>query len=607
MCGVHTAKFAVLMGGQTTMNNPGADATASTIDPVTLEVLRGQLDSAAQEMQVTILKSSHSTIVSESLDATSALFDKDGRTVAQAVAIPIHLGVLAELGRRFAKAYPEGVAKPGDIYAINDPYAGGTHLPDIGVAAPVFHDDHLAGYVVTMTHHQDVGGSVPGSTAVKVHDHFAEGLRIPMLRLVYSGQRNEDVLNLMMANSRTPDNMRGDLAAQMAACSTGVNRFEEIFARWGAETVENAMSSLLEYAERLTRIEIEKIPDGEYEFTDYLDDDGSSPDAEPIPFHCKMTVEGSNLHFDFTGTGHQVATAINNVPYSAVSGIFYAVRTLTGDAAPNNDGCYRPVSYHMPLGTILNPRFPAPINARSVSLRRIVDTVLGVIAKAVPERMTAANCGQSSLIHIGTVLESSGRRVVATVGGPWMGGMGARATKDGIDVTDHDASNVFHLPIEVSEAELPIRFHQVELWQDSGGAGKWRGGLGYVEEFEWLSGEGVTTMRRDRHRFPPWGLQGGHDGPLCRTELVRAGEAPKPLQSKGVLVLRPGDRMRLWTTGSGGHGSPLEREPQRVLDDVLDERVSLQSARDVYGVVIRDHEVDLQATERRRTEMSALT
>ena len=579
-------------------------AAPEAIDPVTLEVLRGQLDSAAQEMQLTILKSSHSTIVSESLDATSAVFDRDGRTVAQAVAIPIHLGVLAELGRRFAAAYPSGVAEPGDIYAINDPYAGGTHLPDIGVAAPVFHADELVGYVVTMTHHQDVGGSVPGSTAVKVHDHFAEGLRIPMLRLVHGGERNEDVLNLMMANSRTPGNMRGDLSAQMAACNTGVRRLGEIYARWGTDTVSRGMVSLLEYAERLTRLEIEKIPDGEYEFTDYLDDDGSSPDAAPIPFHCKMTVSGSDLKFDFTGTGAQVRTAINNVPYSAVSAIFYVVRTLTGDAAPNNDGCYQPVTCHMPTGSILNPEFPAPINARGVSLRRIVDTVLGVMAEAIPDRMPAANCGQSSLIHIGTVLES-GRRVVATVGGPWMGGMGARSTKDGIDCTDHDASNVFHLPIEVSEAELPVRFHRVELWEDSGGAGKWRGGLGYVEEFEWLRGEGATTMRRDRHRFAPWGLEGGEAGPLCRTEIVRAGKAPQALQSKGVLQLDPGDRLRLWTTGSGGHGSPLEREPQRVLDDVLDGRVSAEAATAAYAVVIRDGKVDTQATEALRAERAA--
>ena len=574
------------------------------MNPVTLEVLRGQLDSAAQEMQVTLLKSSYSTIVSESLDATSALFDSTGNTVAQAVSIPIHLGVLAELGRRFAVAYPAGTAQPGDIYAINDPYSGGTHLPDIAVAAPVFFADELCGYVVTMTHHQDIGGSVPGSTAIKVHDHFAEGLRIPMIRLVKGGEPDEDIIALMMANSRTPDNIRGDLSAQMAACRTGVERFAAIFEHWGTATVNEGMAELLDYAERLTRSEITKIPDGEYRFEDYMDDDGSSPDAEPIPFRVTMTVKGSDIHFDFTGTGAQVKTAINNVPYSAISSIYYVIRTLTGDAAPNNDGCYRPVTVHLPKGSIVNPEFPAPINARAVCLRRVIDTVLGVMAQAIPERMTAAHCGQSSLIHVGTVTPE-GKRVVATVGGPWMGGMGARANKDGIDVTDHDASNVFHMPVETSEAELPLRFRHVGLWTDSGGAGRYRGGLGYREEFEWLAGEGTTTVRRDRHKFAPWGLQGGLGGPHCRTMLAKDGEAPEALSPKGVFELHPGDRMLLWTTGSGGHGSPLDRDPELVLDDVLDERVSAEAAEEHYGVVVRNGRLDAEKTRRKRATLSA--
>jgi N-methylhydantoinase B len=573
------------------------------MNPVTLEVLRGQLDSAAEEMQVTLLKSSYSTIISESLDATSALFDHDGRTVAQAVSIPIHLGVLAELGRRFAAAYPEGKAVPGDVYAINDPYSGGTHLPDIAVASPVFFADKLVGYVVTMTHHQDIGGSVPGSTAIKVFDHFSEGLRIPMIRIVKGGEPDQDIIDLMMANSRTPNNIRGDLNAQLASCRTGVARFAEIFRRWGVAIVSEGISELLAYAERLTRAEIEKIPDGDYDFEDFMDDDGSGPEADPIRFFVKMSVSGSNIHFDFTGTGDQVKTAINNVPYSAISSVFYAVRTLTGDAAPNNDGCYRPVSVHLPEGSIVNPRFPAPINARAVCLRRVIDTVLGAMAQAIPNRMTAAHCGQSSLIHIGTVDEQTGRRIVATVGGPWMGGMGARSNKDGIDVTDHDASNVFHMPIETSEAELPIRFHKVGLWKDSGGAGKWRGGLGYEEEFEWLQGEGIATVRRDRHKFAPWGLLGGNGGPHCKTRIVRSGTEAVDLPSKGVYELKPGDRIQLWTTGSGGHGVPLRRDPERVRSDVRDERISENSALDTYGVVMSNGAVDLNATSARRAEL----
>ena len=297
----------------------GVSGKQKQVDPVTLEVLRGQLDSVAAEMQLIILKCSHSSIVSESLDATSALFDRQGRTIAQAVAIPIHLGVLAELGRRFAAAYPQGAAEPGDVYAINDPYAGGTHLPDFAVAAPVFFAAELVGYVVTMTHHQDIGGSVPGSTAVRVHDHFSEGLRVPMVRLVAGGRRNEDLLALMFANSRTPQNMRGDLNAQIAACEMGVERSRVLFQRWGAATVEAAVEALLNYAERLARREIEQIPDGDYEFEDFMDDDGTGPNARPVRFKLKVSVAGSSIHFDLhrhcPAGGRRPSTTCRHPPY----------------------------------------------------------------------------------------------------------------------------------------------------------------------------------------------------------------------------------------------------------------------------------------------------
>lgn len=554
------------------------------MDPISLEVLKGRLDGIVQEMQVTLLNCSHSSIVSESLDATSSIFNRMGMTVAQAVALPIHLGVLTEIGHRMAAAYPEGVAQDGDVYVMNDPYAGGTHLPDIAIGAPAFVDGRLVGYVLTLTHHQDIGGSVPGSTAVKVHDHFAEGLRLPLLRLAHGGTMNDAVLAIMMANSRTPANVRGDVGAQLAACRTGLSRFQALFGTWEQDEVETGMTALLDYAERLTRAEIAKIKPGRYEFFDYLDDDGSSADAEPLKIAVCMEVTGDRIHFDFTGTADQVKTAINNVPYSAISAVYYAVRTLTSDAAPNNEGCYRPVSVHLPVGSIVNPTFPAPINARAVSLRRVNDAIMGVMGKALPERMTAANCGQSSLIHFGAVNERSGERIVATLGGPWMGGMGARNGKDGIDVTDHDLSNVFHLPVEVSEAELPVLFHRVELWQDSGGAGRWRGGLGYHVEAEWLRGEAAVTMRRDRHKFQPWGLAGGHSGPSCKTLFQHAGQRPEAIASKGSFAMHPGDRILLWTTGSGGYGDPLDRDPQAVIDDVADGRVSPEQAREIYRI-----------------------
>lgn len=571
------------------------------MDPISLEVLKGRLDGIVQEMQVTLLNCSHSSIVSESLDATSSIFNRFGHTVAQAVALPIHLGVMTEIGHRMAATYPEGVAEEGDLYIMNDPYTGGTHLPDIAVGAPTFVDGKLVGYVLTLTHHQDIGGSVPGSTAVNVHDHFAEGLRLPLMRLAKAGTMNEAVLAIMMANSRTPANVRGDLGAQLAACRTGLSRFEALFETWNQEEVEAGMTALLDYAERLTRAEIAKIKPGRYEFCDYLDDDGSSADAPPLKIAVSMEVRGDTLHFDFTGTADQVKTAINNVPYSAISAVYFAVRTLTSDAAPNNEGCYRPVTVHLPVGSLINPTFPAPINARAVSLRRVNDAIMGVMGKALPERMTAANCGQSSLIHFGTVNERTGERIVATLGGPWMGGMGARNGKDGIDVTDHDLSNVFHLPIEISEAELPVLFHRVQLWQDSGGAGRWRGGLGYHVEAEWLRGEAAVTMRRDRHKFQPWGLAGGLSGPACKTLFQRAGGTAEAIASKGSFPMHPGDRILLWTTGSGGYGDPRDRDRQAVIDDLADGRISAEQARKTYGL---DDHAD-PAQENRKAHASA--
>jgi N-methylhydantoinase B len=493
------------------------------------------------------------------------------------------------------------------LYVINDPYAGGTHLPDIAIASPIFHQGRVIGYVATMSHHADVGGSAPGSvSAVGVYDHFAEGLRIPMIRIGVGGAMLEDVLSLITANSRTPFNMRADLRAQSAACGVGLERLQLLFEEKGAPQVEAGMDWLLDYADRLTRQEIESIPDGRYTFTDYLDDDGSGPEAKPVPICVAMTVNGSTLHFDFTGTGAQVRTAINNVPYSVISVVYFLVRTLVSETAPNNDGCYRGVTVHIPEGTILNPRFPAPVAARGASLRRVIDALYGVMALAIPEKMTGANCGQSSLIQIGTH-DDAGKFSVGVLGGPFMGGMGARADKDGIDCTDHDCSNAFNMPIEVCEAALPILFHRLELWTDSGGAGRSRGGLGYHLDAEWQRGEGMASLKRERQKFAPWGICGGQSAPLCRTMLSSAGQPPQPLTPKSQTTLHPGDRLLLWTTGSGGYGEPERRDAQRVLDDVLDGRVSEAAALHDYKVVIHSGAVDADATAARRDCLTGST
>lgn len=567
------------------------------IDPITLEVLRGRLDAAVDEVQDVLLRSSFSTIVTEGGDATAAIFDARGQTIAQACAIPIHLGTLSLLGKRFAAEFPPGKAESGDLYVINDPYDGGTHLPDIAIASPVFLGDQLIGYVASMTHHQDIGGVAPGSVASNPYDLLAEGIRIPMTRLAQAGHVNENLLNLLIANSRSPKNLRGDIEAQIASCRTGERRFHAIVERMGLAKSEQGFAALLDYSETLTRAAILKVPDGEYEFEDWLDDDGLSADCPPVRVFVKITVSGSEVNFDFTGTDPQVRSSINCVPSSSLSVVYYIIRTLTGDQAPNNDGCYRPITAVLPEGSLVNPTFPAPVAARGVGLLRVVDVVFGAMAKAVPERMVAAGSGHATVIPAGGHDKSTGERFLGSLGGPLRSGTGARASKDGIDVSDHGLSNAYHIPLEVAEIRLPLLYKRLELWQDSGGPGKWRGGLGFVMEVEWARGEAVMSFRLERQKYQPYGIEGGGPSPSCRLEIARNDGFVDQLYGKAVSTFYAGDSFTVWSTGGGGFGSPFERPPHLVLDDVLDERVSLEAARQDYGVVITEGSIDVESTE----------
>jgi N-methylhydantoinase B/oxoprolinase/acetone carboxylase alpha subunit len=574
------------------------------MDGISLEVLYGKLSSISEEMQLIILKSAHSRMVNEACDATSALLDAKGRNISQAVSIPIHLGCLTVLGKLLADTYPQGKAQEGDCYIVNDPYSGGTHLPDIAIASPAFIGSKLIGYATVMIHHQDIGGLLPGSASVYAHDLYSEGLRIKLTKIVEAGDLNSDLLGLMKSNSRTPETLQGDLLAQIAAGTMGATRMTALASEYGIKSFNHGVETLLDYTEKLTREEIRNIPDGEYEFEDWVDNDGSIENSKPLKIFVKMIVDNTNIKFDFEGSSPQVKTAINNVPSSATSAVMFGIRTLTGDKSPDNEGGFRPLSINFPEGSIVNPTFPAPVASRSVSLRRVVDVILGVLSKALPDRYPAANCGQASVIYCGTIDDNTNQRIVGAIGGPWMGGMGARPGKDGIDTTDHDASNVYHVPLEVSEAELPIRFNKMQLWTDSGGPGKWRGGLGFYSEVEWLRGKATASLRRDRHKFRPWGLAGGYPGPECKTALKKKNTVKgKIIPGKSQIELNEGDILQLWTTGSGGHSDPLERDEKLVLDDYLNNKISFSAVKDIYGVVIEANKVDLDKTKRLRQKL----
>ena len=564
-----------------------------TSDPITTEVVRGLLDSAAEEVQQVLYKVSHSPLITDARDTTSALFDANGRTIAQATAVPCHLGCLHDLGRLFAKEFNE-TAEDGDIYIHNDPYNGGTHLPDLAIVSPVIINSKLIGYVATMSHHADIGGFAPGSVNFAAKDLHAEGLILSMATLIKAGKVNESLFDTILANSRVPDALKGDLGGQIAACFTGVKRYKEIIAKIGYKKVIECVESLLDYAETFTRNEIKKIPNGEYYFEDFLDDDSLGSNSKPVKICLTLKVKGSNLEFDFEGTDQQVDIAINNVPSCPNSVVYYAVRTLTGDRVPNNEGSFRPIKIKLPKGSIVNSHFPAPVAVRGITLKRVEDVVCGVMAKALPERMTAAHSGQYTMVNfVGKDLY--GNRIQGHMGGPYAGGHGARSSKDGIDVTEHGATNGSPVPLEVSESKLPILFKKSSLWTDSGGAGTWRGGLGYTAEVQWNGGECYGSFRRDRMKFKPWGIEGGHSSPLCKTVVMKKNKKYS-LPGKVDYPLSHGDVIQIHTTGSGGFGDPAKRQPELVLQDLLNKKISPTAAKKIYKVAIKKNKVDKKGT-----------
>jgi N-methylhydantoinase B len=583
----------------------GHDVERVATDPITLEVIRNRLDVIAEEMQTTLLKSAFSPIIREAADASAAIFDIQGQTLAQAAALPAHLGMLLPAVQSIVARFPVNTMQPGDLYILNDPFDGGTHLPDIAVVMPVFVDDEIAALTASLAHHQDVGGKTPGSTPPDATEIFAEGLIIPPLKLHDRGEPNRTLLSLIERNVRIPYIVLGDIDAQISCVRTGARRIAELARTYSLGVLHQAFDELLDLAERMTRASILAIPDGIYRFHDYVDGDGFDGER-PLRIAASVTVSGSNIHVDFSGTDGQARNSINSVPSSTMAIVYYIVRAITDPATPNNHGCYRVIDATLPPGTLVNPRKPAAVSVRTVTIKRVVDVLIGCFAQAIPERIHAASNGQLTSMKIGGQDPRTGRPYVVNAGVPTAGGMGARPTKDGIDVIDTDLSNMMSPPVEATEQDYPIRLHSIRLWTDSGGAGRQRGGLGYIAEWELLRGEATLSQRRDRHLLPPWGLLGGHPAPVCRTQLIRASSEVTEVKSKEVLYLRAGDRLLIRTTGGAGYGDPLTRDPACVREDVLERRVSRERAAADYGVVLTDDDlVDVDATARLRSRRSA--
>ena len=540
-----------------------------TLDPITVEVTRHKLEGIANEMQSTLLRSSFSPIVKEGLDASAGLFTADGQTLAQACAIPIHLATLIPVLQKIIETFPPATMHPEDTFLLNDPYTGGTHLPDIALVQPIIVDGRLVAFSAAMTHHQDIGGMSAGSVPTNATEIYQEGLRLPPLKFRDAGKLNETLVAIIRQNVRIPDTVMGDINAQLAACSIGVRRITELTRKFGHDALTGLFSELLDRSEIMTRKALAKIPQGTYRYVDYLDNDGVDLD-KPIRIEVAVTVGQSGIHIDFTGTSPQVRGPMNCVPSGSLAAACFAIRALTDPAIPTNAGCFRPISLHLPEGSLVNPVEPAPVNARTSTIKRITGCIVSALANILPDRIPAPSAGEMALVAFGG-RQPTGENFVT--GDLIASGSGASATSDGVDVIETDATNCMNLPAEAMEMETPIRLHRVALRPGSGGDGAFRGGLGTEREYEVLTDNVTFTHRGERHLSAARGIFGGGDGACGESTILRADGTTETIPSKIVARLMKGDRVIVRTAGGAGYGDPTQRTAAMRRSDVADGKV----------------------------------
>jgi N-methylhydantoinase B/oxoprolinase/acetone carboxylase alpha subunit len=519
------------------------------INPIEFEVFKNLFVSVAEEMGVTLCRTSFSPNIKERLDYSCAVYDAGGNTIAQGDHMPVHLGAMPLSVRA---AIDHAPLEPGDIVVLNDPFRGGTHLPDITLVSPVFigRARRPSFYVANRAHHSDVGGMTPGSMPL-ARELFQEGLIIPPVRLARHGEIVPDVMALILANVRTPDEREGDITAQIAANRVGEARLREIVSKYGAARVSAYSSALQDYSERVLRATIATIPDGEYAFEDRLDDDGF--ESEPIGIRVRLRVAGDEAVVDFTGSDPQTSGGVNANFAITLSATLYGFRCLVNEDVLYNAGISRPVTVIAPEGSIVNATRPAAVAGGNVETsQRITDVILGALARAVPDRMPAASQGTMNNVTLGGQDPRTGQRFAyyETIGG----GMGARRGLDGISGVHTHMSNTRNTPVEAIEHYLPVRIRRYSLRPGSGGRGTYRGGDGIIREYEMLAETAVTVLS-ERRVGAPYGAQGGEPGSCGRNVVVRSG-TEETVGGKTWLTLKPGDRLRIESPGGGGYGPP---------------------------------------------------
>ena len=567
------------------------------VDTGELEIFRHSLKSIVEEMGVTLQRTAYSTNIKIRRDHTCALFDDNLRHIAQHDIAPQHIGSLVSVVPKNVPDWEDDL-EPGDGILINDPDKGAVHLPDVMLISPLFYDGAIVGYAANSAHHVDIGGGTPGGIPNDSTELYAEGIIIPGVRAVRDWEYNDDVLSLILRNVREPKMRRGDYQAQLGANRIGEQRYIDLYDRYGREHVETYLDELLDYTERRVRSAIAELPDGTYTAEDYMDGDGVV--NEPVKLRLTLTVEDDEMTIDFTGTAAENTGPLNCTPAMAFAGTMAVIMAFIGEDLPKNDGFYRPFETITPEGTMVNPTANAPVAGGWEIAMRAGDLVTKALADAVPEKTIAATKGMVCNVAYGGTDPRDGSDYVyyETVAG----GYGGRATKDGMDAVQTHFQNTANSPIEELETELPVYVRRYELIQDSEGAGRQRGGLGVRRDLEFYDHSASFSLLTDRTMSEPWGLFGGHSASPSRFVRNPGADAESELNSKSTTQLDPNDVVSIQTPGGGGYGDPLERDPENVLTDIRNEKVSVQKAHEEYGVVLTDDgtAVDEDATQERR-------
>lgn len=556
--------------------------TQKPLDAVQLEIIRNALVAAAEEMSITIWRTSRSSVVRDLLDYSTCMFDAEGKSVAQATCIPVHLNSMSScLDEILAHHFPLSDWHDGDLIVTNDPYAGGQHLNDILTFKPAFVDGRLVGIAGVLVHHLDVGGGAPGSYYAGATEIYQEGFRIPPMKLDDAGRRNNQVIQLLLRNSREPANVGGDFASQLAALDIGVVGVQRIAKRYGSDRLADACRGIRNQSEAAMRARIKDIPDGVYSFIDYVDDDGIDRETK-LEISVRMTVTGDTLEFDLTGSSPQATGPVNCTFNMAQSGVFCGVLMSIGSDIPANAGVYVPVTIKAGDGLCVSARSPAPVANRMAVGHRVTNTVMGAFAQALPGKIPAAYYGVS-YAFAANLIEASGRRRVYF--DLTCGGWGGHPDEDGANGFSCGLHNIANAPIEMLESTLPVTFQRYSLAPDTGGAGARRGGCGLVRSYRIDSDIGLISCNLDRFKVGPYGLGGGKPGALSHAELIRAKTgAVEPLPSKiAGLKAGKGDVFSLTTAGGGGYGDPAARERSEIQADIENGYVTPEVAQRDYG------------------------